>query len=251
MKSKKVLIVDDNDLNRKLLENLIGQLFSFESAKNGREAVELAERLSFDLILMDIQMPIMDGITAMMKIRQGKNFGCPILAVTAYAEEADRESFIAQGFDEFVTKPIRSKEFLQLIQGYLNEKPQNQTPESEYTNAYSIILDKKVLDHLLKYNSKSVIKKVFDEFLSECEETEVLIDSHLHDGLASELLEKIHAIKGNSGTLGAMEIYHSATRAEGYGRKENFFLFAQEIKILKNEIRHLREFLKQETIFDL
>ena len=93
MKSKKVLIVDDNDLNRKLFENLIGQLFSFESAKNGLDALALTETQNFDLILMDIQMPQLDGITAMRKIRQGNN-RCPIIAVTAFADESDRVSFI-------------------------------------------------------------------------------------------------------------------------------------------------------------
>ena len=90
MKSKKVLIVDDNDLNRKLFENLMGSLVTISTAKNGIEAVELAKKVDFDLILMDIQMPQMDGITAMKKIKQ--DGPCHIWAVTAYAEESDRFS---------------------------------------------------------------------------------------------------------------------------------------------------------------
>jgi two-component system alkaline phosphatase synthesis response regulator PhoP len=178
MKSKKVLIVDDNDLNRKLFENLIGQRFSFESAKNGLEAVELAEISTFDLILMDIQMPKMDGSTAMKLIRQGRNFSCPIFAVTAFAEQSERNYFLEQGFDEFITKPIRPKEFLVLIQQYLNGNPENTVPALEITGEIPATLDINVLKHLLKYSSKSVIKKIFDEFLHECKETEVLIDLH-------------------------------------------------------------------------
>lgn len=250
MKSKKVLIVDDNDLNRKLFENLIGQRFSFESAKNGLEAVELAEISTFDLILMDIQMPKMDGSTAMKLIRQGRNFSCPIFAVTAFAEQSERNYFLEQGFDEFITKPIRPKEFLVLIQQYLNGNPENTVPALEITGEIPATLDINVLKHLLKYSSKSVIKKIFDEFLHECKETEVLIDLHSPDRLSLELIEKIHVIKGNSGTLGALKIYNSAMKAEDYGKKENFTLFNQEIKNLKNEIGEFHEFLNQETIFD-
>ncbi len=249
MKSKTVLIVDDNDLNRKLFENLIGQLFSFESAKNGLEAVSLATEKHFDLILMDIQMPQMDGITAMKKIRQ-KSTRCPILAVTAYAEESDRAGFLEQGFDDFITKPIRPKEFLQLIQAHLTGGESEKKPQPNKESLHEIV-DKKIIDQLLKYNSKAVISRIFDEFLIECNETETLIAKYRSDGFSLDLIEKIHALKGNSGTLGAMRIYDSASKAEAHGREANAVPFEQELKNLSNEIREFGEFLKQETIFDI
>lgn len=249
MKSKKVLIVDDNDLNRKLFENLIGQIFSFESAKNGIEAVALTEAKDFDLILMDIQMPQMDGITAMRKIRQGSST-CPILAVTAYAEESDRASFLEQGFDDFITKPIRPKEFIRLIQDHLKGKANAQISSNSGAEEYQI-LDQKVIAQLLKYNSKSAIKSVFEDFLIECAETDELIEKYNQSPISQELLEKIHTIKGNSGTIGAMKIYESAVKAEAQGRTGNVELFEAEVKNLKNEIQLFREFLKQETNFDI
>ena len=93
MKSKKVLIVEDNDLNRKLFENLIGQLYSFQSAINGLEAIDYLTKEHFDLILMDIQMPRMDGISALKKIQNSELTESPVIAVTAFAEETDRISF--------------------------------------------------------------------------------------------------------------------------------------------------------------
>lgn len=249
MKSKKVLIVDDNDLNRKLFENLIGKLYSIESAKNGIEAVDLAKKGNFDLILMDIQMPKMDGITAMKKIRQEGHCHCPIWAVTAYAEESDRYNFLEQGFDEFITKPIRPKEFLQIIQTQLI----GQQPISEEVIIADdfAILDKKILDQLFKYNSKSAIKKVFGEFLLECTEMEIFLgtlDSSIPDAV---LLEKIHTLKGNSGTLGAMGIYRATVKVEASILQENKEETGLEIKKLKNEIRQFRDFHNQELIFEL
>lgn len=248
MKSKKVLIVDDNDLNRKLFENLIGQIFSFESARNGLEAVSLTNTMNFDLILMDIQMPQMDGITAMKKIRQSSS-QCPIIAVTAYGEESDRGSFLQQGFDDFIRKPIRTKEFLQLIQNYINGENLEKNPTTS-NEILPEILDKKIVGQLLKYNSKEVIRKVFNEFLEDCIEITALILGHNSDTISSDLFEKIHNLKGNSGTLGAMRICASTSKAEEYGRKTYYSQFAEELKNLTNEIRQFQEFLKQETIFE-
>ncbi|MBN7812629.1 response regulator [Algoriphagus sp. H41] len=248
MKSKKVLIVDDNDLNRKLFENLIGQQFSFLSAKNGLEALELAQKEDFQLILMDIQMPLMDGITAMKKIRQETSQACPILAVTAYAEESDRGSFLEEGFDDFITKPIRPREFLQLVKFYLKVPSAIETPNGKAQVAAEM-LDQNILGQLLKYNSQDAIRKILEDFLAECGEAEALIDALPLTAAKSEVLEKIHTLKGNSGTLGAMAIFHSALKAEECGKFEKDSEFDQALKKLKNEIRQFRDFLRQEPIF--
>lgn len=251
MQSKKVLIVDDNDLNRKLFENLIGKLFDFESAKNGLEAIEWASKTSFDLILMDIQMPKMDGITAMKRIKNDQLSSCPILAVTAFAEESDRNSFLEEGFDEFITKPIRPREFLVLIQEIMKGNSKTDATEAKPELDEAHILDRTILQHLTKYNSTQTIQKVLDEFSIECQETIRLIDKQDQQGDFSDLVEKIHAVKGNSGTLGAMRIYASAMKAEDFGRNDKRHDFFEEIKKLKNEMNQFQEFLKQETIFDL
>ena len=246
MKSKKILIVDDNDLNRKLFENLIGQLYSFESAKNGLEALEKFQKDKFDLILMDIQMPLMDGITAMKRIKQHNQDSCPILAVTAFAEESERINFLEQGFDDFITKPIRPREFLQAIQKHLINSSET-IVESELSESDSI-LDRTLLQQLFKYNSREAIKKVFEDFLIECK----LTDSLLEDPKVEHtcILENIHSLKGNSGTLGARKIYLISQKAESCLRKQEMENW-EEIKIeLKNEMEDFRKFLNQETIFE-
>lgn len=249
MKSKRVLIVDDNDLNRKLFENLIGQLFSYESARNGLEALEMVKNGTFNLILMDIQMPMMDGITAMKKIKGETDSTCPILAVTAYAEESDRANFLEQGFDDFITKPIRPREFLQLIQGYLKTATSNQAADMSQPSEVEI-LDRTILQRLLSYNSKDAIFKIFEDFVFECQHTDTSVSEYLQGMPATNLLEKIHTLKGNSGTLGAMRIFHTAARAEAYGRGEKTADFDEELKKMRNEIREFRDFFTQEHIFD-
>ncbi|TDQ18573.1 Hpt domain-containing protein [Algoriphagus boseongensis] len=245
MKSKKILIVDDNDLNRKLFENLLGQIYSFESAKNGREALTLAQSKAFDLILMDIQMPQMDGITAMKKIRMNPGHQCPIIAVTAFAEEDERSAFLSEGFDEFIIKPIRPREFLNTIQSVLQIKKENVIEETGENP--SAILDKNILQQLFKYNSQATIKSVFEEFLNECSITEKFLENEQFD-LA--LLENIHSLKGNSGTLGAQRIYQASQKVEEALRTNQMENWEELISTLKNEIKEFKGFLNLETIFE-
>ncbi|WNC71467.1 two-component sensor histidine kinase BarA [Thalassotalea psychrophila] len=103
-----VLAVDDNEANLKLINSLLSQkVISVKLAKDGREAFNLCRQEKFDLILMDIQMPVMDGISAMKKIKEDSlNVDTCITAVTAHALPGEKEKFIREGFNAYLAKPI-------------------------------------------------------------------------------------------------------------------------------------------------
>jgi two-component system, OmpR family, alkaline phosphatase synthesis response regulator PhoP len=246
MKSKKILIVDDNDLNRKLFENLLGQIYSFESAKNGQEALDKTQREKFDLILMDIQMPQMDGITAMKKIRLNPSFDSPIIAVTAFAETHERTAFINEGFDEFILKPIRPREFLETIRSILLHKKKEEPEQT--VDKPEVILDKNILKQLLKYNSEDAIKNVFEEFDKECSLIIQLLNSLPPN--SSELLENIHSFKGNSGTLGAVRIYLASQKMEESLKNKSFETWEKQKETMLIEIEDFRKLLNEEIIFE-
>jgi PAS domain S-box-containing protein len=110
VRSARVLVVEDNAVNRKLTTALLERFgHRSEVASNGREAVEALARSSYDLVIMDCQMPEMDGFEATRRIREQERGGArtPILAMTANALEGDRERCLAAGMDDYVTKPIR------------------------------------------------------------------------------------------------------------------------------------------------
>lgn len=120
--AKKVLIVDDNERNRKMCRVLLktSGLECIE-AEDGKQAVMLAKEHKPDLILMDIQMPIMDGVTAMKAIRAAPDLVViPIIALTSYAMHGDKEKFLAEGFNTYISKPIDTQIFASLIQNILN-----------------------------------------------------------------------------------------------------------------------------------
>lgn len=118
-----ILIAEDNEINVRLFEILLKNTgYHTATAINGKEAIEMSEKLMPNLILMDIQMPVVDGISAMKEIKskdQTKNI--PIIAVTSFAMSGDKERLLSLGFDDYVSKPIDIKELLQKIKKFLED----------------------------------------------------------------------------------------------------------------------------------
>lgn len=114
-----VLIVDDNEINRKLVKILVEQLgAASELAENGAQALDACNQRNYDLILMDVYMPIMDGVKATARIRdleKGSKRHTPIIALTANALSGDRERYLAAGMDEYLSKPINEMAFVSLL----------------------------------------------------------------------------------------------------------------------------------------
>jgi len=123
----KILIVEDNKNNRSLLKDiLIFHGYEIEVASDGQEGVTLARKLMPDLILMDIQMPGMDGMTAGSVLKgDPATSGLKIIALTSFAMRGDQEKFIAAGFDGYLSKPIDTRELPVMIKQWLDMKEQS------------------------------------------------------------------------------------------------------------------------------
>lgn|SRR5574344_77804 len=117
---KTILVAEDNDSNYILMSYILKKDYQVVRAANGQEAVEKAEAGGIDLILMDIKMPIMDGLEATRIIRS-KFTELPIIALTANAFDSDRESSLAAGCNDFITKPVNRQDTLNIIAKYLKE----------------------------------------------------------------------------------------------------------------------------------
>jgi len=116
----KVLLVEDNPMNMELVLEILESIgFSAYGARDGKEAVEMAEKETYDLILMDIELPDMDGVEVTRIIRKrNKNKNTPIIALTAFAMKGDRENFLASGFSDYVPKPVDVGDFMKKIEKY-------------------------------------------------------------------------------------------------------------------------------------
>ncbi len=120
LKGKRVLLVEDNEINMELALELLKDVgIECDSAWNGAEAIEKLKESTFDLVLMDIQMPIMDGLTASRKIREEINKELPILAMTAHAMKGEREKSLAAGMNDHITKPIDPEHLYMTLRSFL------------------------------------------------------------------------------------------------------------------------------------
>ncbi|MCL4456186.1 MAG: response regulator [Nitrospirae bacterium] len=119
--NKKILIVEDNEKNRVLIRDVL-KYYGYEviEAVNGEEGIKAAKEKMPDLILMDIQMPVMDGFAAMQALRKDPaTKGIKIIALTSFAMKGDKEKVMDAGFDDYIAKPVDTRELPRMIQGIL------------------------------------------------------------------------------------------------------------------------------------
>ena len=116
----KILVVEDNLLCRKLVTFFLKKWgYKYEVCANGKLALENLKLEKYDIILLDIQMPEMDGIKAAQKIRTEMKLGLPIIAMTSHASEEERERCLKAGINDYLTKPINEEELYNLMVNYL------------------------------------------------------------------------------------------------------------------------------------
>ncbi|ARN55860.1 hybrid sensor histidine kinase/response regulator [Sedimentisphaera salicampi] len=119
IKMPRVLLVEDNKFGRITVQMMVGDLYKVESAENGKVALDMLEESSYDVILMDIMMPEMDGVTAFRKLRE-RGLDVPVIALTAKAMKGDRDSLLSEGFNSYVSKPVDRDTLVDAIQSMLD-----------------------------------------------------------------------------------------------------------------------------------
>ncbi len=124
MAGETILLVEDNAVNRRLAEFLLrSQGYRVREATTAQEAFDLLRSERPDLILMDVQLPTMDGLEATKKLKENPaTRDIPVIAVTSYAMKGDRERALAAGCVDYLTKPLDKTSFLQLVSSYVGRK---------------------------------------------------------------------------------------------------------------------------------
>lgn len=128
MERKKVLVIEDNDLNMKLVAALLSiSHFEVIKAANAEQGLQLARKERPGLILMDIQLPGMDGLTATRLIKEDEDLkSIPVIALTSYAMQGDEQKAFAAGCTGYIPKPIDTRKFIEVVEEFLGEDPLDQ-----------------------------------------------------------------------------------------------------------------------------
>lgn len=225
-KQTKVLLVDDNEMGRQvtraLLENIGIEVFE---AKNGVEAIERVKADIFDLVLMDVQMPVLDGLSAARAIRalDKENIeGLPIIAVTAHAFAEHQAESLEAGMNDHLTKPINLETLYGMLQNWLPENKQQRvsdvapTDSFEYADLAATLPGVDVNAGIQRVNGDrhlyiNLLKKYIDQF----SETETELHKELKLKQQEDAVRRIHTLKGVAGSLGVTALYKLAGELEG------------------------------------
>jgi hypothetical protein len=255
----RVLIVDDNAVNRKVAGEILRKAGCvIELASSGQECLYKIKNQephqAYDLIFMDIQMPDLDGVETTYQLRQIPKIKLPpIIAMTAYSMQEDREKFLSKGLDDYVAKPIKAQTLIKKVQEYLLapekeeiEKKTNLkgklTKKSNTTEIDKVsILDMKVLDQLAKYGGKELIKESLKEFEDDTNEILKECEKGLRKKDWDLLRLCLHTLKGNAGTLGVKKVAEQATQIEKSLKTGNYPKIEADFETLAKYFAEFRE----------
>jgi PAS domain S-box-containing protein len=230
-RSLKVLVVEDNAVNQTLALVLLKKLgHRAIIAANGRAAISALKKQAFDLVLMDIQMPVMGGLEAASAIRaeEARVGGhIPIVAMTAHAMSGDRDRAIMAGMDDYVSKPIRFEDLRRAIQRH--------APAGLDAAA--------LLDGLS--GDRKLLRELVDLFLADSSKLLGRVKRAIVRGDTGRLKETAHALKGSIGNFGSANAFEAARRLETFGRENDLPAARSSINAFELEIKKLRQELRE------
>ena len=218
-----ILIAEDNLVNQKVARMQLTQLgYQTEIVANGLEAVEAVKHRPYSLILMDCQMPEMDGYTATAEIRRGeeKTDRIPIIAMTANAMQGEREKCLAAGMDDYISKPVKIGQLASILDHWLktngNNQSKNQPDFADATKAAEIAetsetvsLDDSVLDNfraLQMPDTPDLVTDLIDLFIEDSERRIKILKTAVSRNDTAKIKEQAHTFKGSGGNIGALKL---------------------------------------------
>jgi len=222
-----ILMVEDNEINRFILQEMLKlEGHHVTEAKNGKRGVEAAAKQKFDLILIDISMPVMDGIEASRRIRSS---GCvsadtPIIAVTAHAMPDEIDEFLAAGINDKIIKPIERRTLLEKIRLYCPQSAPKQDLLPECDASWKIeILDQPHIQDILIQLGSNKLQNLMQQFVHETDEMLEFLDpadAGSKGNLTKETIELVHRAAGSAAVLGAVALHQKLNMIELAARSD-------------------------------
>jgi signal transduction histidine kinase/CheY-like chemotaxis protein/HPt (histidine-containing phosphotransfer) domain-containing protein len=244
-----ILLAEDNRINQLVVVHLLEKRgHAVTSVGNGREALEALEKESFDLILMDVQMPVMDGLAAAAAIREAEKDSerhIPIIALTAHATQGDRDRCLAAGMDGYVTKPLHAADVLEAIARVLptgiavNLARKPLSTGNVKCPSGAVFNLEKTLERL--EGDEVLLRDMIRHFFAQTGKLMPSIRNAagLRDGRALERFA--HKLKGSLGAFDAAAAVESALRLEVMGRDEAFAQHEAALADLERAVTELNE----------
>lgn len=243
LSQKSILVVEDNDINLEVALYLLKDThIKVEVARNGLEAVAKAKEKRFDLMLMDIQMPLMDGYEATRIIRNELNIKTPIVAMTANVMAHDIDKCLKIGMDAHIGKPFEVEDFYGTLLEVLHVSMKSSSAKNE--EKPSMIFNKQDAIKQLGGN-EALWTKIFCSFYEQYLDAPGAIKNLIERNEITILVDYVHTLKGLCGTLGAMALQKESAMVEGF-LKEKATIDGLSIEALFREHKALFSILMRE-----
>ena len=247
----RILLVEDNPTNQHVALGILGKMgFHVDAVGNGREAITALERAAYDLVFMDVQMPVMDGFEATAAIRSGRTAvhdpKIPIIAMTAHAMKGDRERCLEAGMDDYIPKPLAPKAMADAIDKWLGHGQKQ--PEAVTEPAAQVgpaVFDRSAfVERLL--GDMDLVKKITVLFLKDMPGQIRKLEKHIIDGDVKAAGDQAHQIKGAAANVGGMAFSAVALAIEQAARTKRPEKVAALLPELERQFQILQELLLKE-----
>ncbi len=232
----RILLVEDNEVNRSVAIGILRKVgITPDVAEQGEEAIQQLARQPYDLVFMDVQMPVLDGLEATQRIRRGEGGvldpSVPIVAMTAHVMEGDRERCIEAGMDDYLSKPIDAQALLRIVDRHLGERDHTVVVEaSSPSESGAAVFDRGALLRRVM-GDDGIAERVLAAFRTELPSRVERLRRALLAGDLKEAMQEAHGLKGSSANVGCERVFEVAAEMEAAlrsGRQENRLLLRLE-----------------------
>jgi CheY-like chemotaxis protein/nitrogen-specific signal transduction histidine kinase/HPt (histidine-containing phosphotransfer) domain-containing protein len=250
----RVLVVEDNPVNQQVAVSILEKLgLKADVAGDGRRAVENMERRSYDLVLMDVQMPEMDGLAAARLIRNPasavRDHHVPIIAMTAHAMRGDRENCLAAGMNDYLPKPVTPRNLADILEKWLPageepgsgpaaEAPAKPAPVRDVLPDRSVFDGEGMMARLM--GDEELARSLIDLFLSDTPKQIDMLTGDLETGDPRLVGRRLHTIKGSSANVGARALQETATALESLANEGDLAAVSARLTELQSQFRRLK-----------
>ncbi|MDM8568270.1 response regulator [Thiotrichales bacterium HSG1] len=247
---KKILLVEDNPVNRFVTVNILEKIGCWvEIAENGKQAVRVCQNKKYDLILMDISMPIMDGIEATSFIRQ-QDKNTPIVATTTSCQPDDIKNYLSVGMNSCLPKPVTIENLTLTVEKYTsfqtNRTEQIEVQTSDKTEINSLPIFDPIQAKRIAIGNIEILHKIIDKFTQDTPNQLQKLQIALQSSNQKDVERLAHSLKGSARSVGASRLGEVAFDAENFAKQGNLKPVKQKLfSGLQKEFKHLKNLWKQ------
>ncbi|MCK5035871.1 MAG: response regulator [Candidatus Sabulitectum sp.] len=245
----RILVVEDNITNQQVAMGILKKTgVRVDAVANGRESVIALEQVPYDLVFMDVQMPVMDGIEATRLIRSTdskvRNHDVPIIAMTAHAMQGDKDRCLEAGMNDYLSKPISPAPMAKVLKKWLDLDTEaiagNTVPSPEESiehQAVSVFDAEEFLDR--RMDDRDLANLIVQEFKKNSPGLLVRLTDSINNSNPAEAGHIAHSLKGSGANLSAVEFVKTAFAMEQAGKAEDMQLLEKLLRALKKQYEDL------------